>query len=130
VLEGKIPAACGEADDYFSLLPQDEYFFAVFSGLWQELGGTLQGKLRSGTAPVDQVPFSKYVSPPLSEVIRDINKFSNNIMARQLFLTLGTAETAKDAVHADAAHVSQSAVGLLPSDSEDSRDDFSRAQAC
>ncbi len=124
VLEGSIPAACGEADDYFSLLPQDEYFFAVFSALWQELGGTLQGKLRAGAAPADQVPFAKYVSPPLSEVIRDINKFSNNIMARQLFLTLGTAETARDA-----AHVSQSAVGLLPTDSKDSRDDFSRAQA-
>jgi serine-type D-Ala-D-Ala carboxypeptidase/endopeptidase (penicillin-binding protein 4) len=27
-------------------------------------------------------------SPPLAEVIRDINKFSNNVMARQLFLTL------------------------------------------
>ena len=27
-------------------------------------------------------------SPALSEVIRDINKFSNNVMARQLFLTL------------------------------------------
>ena len=129
VLEGSIPAACGETDDYFSLLPQDEYFFAVFSALWQELGGTLQGKLRAGTAPADQVPFAKYISPPLSEVIRDINKFSNNTMARQLFLTLGTAVTAKDAVHADAAHVSQSAVGLLPADSKDSRDDSSRAQA-
>jgi D-alanyl-D-alanine carboxypeptidase/D-alanyl-D-alanine-endopeptidase (penicillin-binding protein 4) len=28
-------------------------------------------------------------SPALSEVIRDINKFSNNVMAQQLFLTLG-----------------------------------------
>jgi D-alanyl-D-alanine carboxypeptidase/D-alanyl-D-alanine-endopeptidase (penicillin-binding protein 4) len=27
-------------------------------------------------------------SPSLSEVVRDINKFSNNVMARQLFLTL------------------------------------------
>ncbi len=90
VLEGSIPADCGEQDDYFSLLPQDEYFYAVFKALWQELGGTLQGKLRAGTAPADQVPFAKYISPPLSEVIRDINKFSNNIMARQLFLTLGT----------------------------------------
>lgn len=97
VLEGSIPANCGEMDDYFSLLPQDEYFFAVFSGLWQELGGTLQGKLRDGTAPADQAPFASYVSPPLSEVIRDINKFSNNIMARQLFLTLGTAAEANAA---------------------------------
>jgi D-alanyl-D-alanine carboxypeptidase/D-alanyl-D-alanine-endopeptidase (penicillin-binding protein 4) len=124
VLEGSIPAACGEADDYFSLLPQDEYFFAVFSGLWQELGGTLQGRLRSGTAPADQPPFSRYVSPPLSEVIRDINKFSNNIMARQLFLTLGTAETTNDA-----AHVAQSAAGLLPLYTKDSNDDFSNARS-
>jgi D-alanyl-D-alanine carboxypeptidase/D-alanyl-D-alanine-endopeptidase (penicillin-binding protein 4) len=29
------------------------------------------------------------VSPPLASVVRDINKFSNNVMARQLFLTLG-----------------------------------------
>ena len=28
-------------------------------------------------------------SPALSEVVRDINKYSNNVMARQLFLTLG-----------------------------------------
>jgi serine-type D-Ala-D-Ala carboxypeptidase/endopeptidase (penicillin-binding protein 4) len=122
VLEGSIPATCGEADDYFSLLPQDEYFFAVFSALWQELGGRLQGKLRFGAAPADQVPFAKYVSPPLSEVIRDINKFSNNIMARQLFLTLGTTEAA-----ADSAHFSRSA--LLPTDSQNSGDDSSRAQA-
>jgi D-alanyl-D-alanine carboxypeptidase/D-alanyl-D-alanine-endopeptidase (penicillin-binding protein 4) len=97
VLEGSIPATCGEADDYFSLLPQDEYFFAVFSSLWKELGGTLQGKLREGVAPADQTPFAMYVSPPLSEVIRDINKFSNNIMARQLFLTLGTTDDAANA---------------------------------
>jgi serine-type D-Ala-D-Ala carboxypeptidase/endopeptidase (penicillin-binding protein 4) len=91
VLDGSIPAGCGEGDDYFSLLSQDDYFFAVFSALWQELGGTLQGRLREGTVPAGQTPFAEYVSPPLSEVIRDINKFSNNIMARQLFLTLGMA---------------------------------------
>ncbi len=129
VLEGRIPATCGEADDYFSLLPQDEYFFAVFSALWQELGGTLQGSLRAGTAPADQVPFAKYISPPLSEVIRDINKFSNNIMARQLFLTLGTADTAKDAGPVDASAASQSAGVMLAADSHDSRDDLSRPQA-
>lgn len=97
VLEGRIPAGCGEADDYFSLLPQDDYFFAVFSALWQELGGTVQGSMREGIAPAGQAPFASYISPPLAEVIRDINKFSNNIMARQLFLTLGTAQGAAPA---------------------------------
>jgi len=122
VLEGKIPMACGEADDYFSLLPQDEYFFAVFSALWKELGGTLQGKLRAGTAPADQVPFAKYLSPPLSEVIRDINKFSNNTMARQLFLTLGTAAAT------DLANSPQSAGGLQLTDSRGKHDNFTSTQ--
>jgi len=91
VLEGTIPVDCGEVEDYFSLLPHGDYFFAVFSALWKEMGGTLQGGLREGRAPANQTAFSTHLSPPLSEVIRDINKFSNNIMARQLFLTLGTA---------------------------------------
>ena len=92
VLEGRIPAGCGETDEYFSLLPQDQYFFAVFSAIWKELGGTVQGRLRDGIAPAGEAPFARYVSPPLAEVIRDINKFSNNTMARQLFLTLGMAD--------------------------------------
>jgi D-alanyl-D-alanine carboxypeptidase/D-alanyl-D-alanine-endopeptidase (penicillin-binding protein 4) len=92
VLEGAIPKGCGETDDYFSLLPHDEYFFAVFGALWQELGGTVQGKIREGSAPVGQAAYATHVSTPLSEVIRDINKFSNNIMARQLFLTLGAQD--------------------------------------
>jgi D-alanyl-D-alanine carboxypeptidase/D-alanyl-D-alanine-endopeptidase (penicillin-binding protein 4) len=92
VLEGRIPAGCGETDEYLSLLPQDQYFFAVFSALWKEMGGTVQGRLRDGIAPAGEAPFARYVSPPLAEVIRDINKFSNNTMARQLFLTLGMAD--------------------------------------
>ncbi len=92
VLEGAIPANCGEVEDYISLLPHDDYFLAVFSALWKELGGTLQGKLRQGNTPANQPPFATRYSPPLAEVIRDINKFSNNTMARQLFLTLGAVE--------------------------------------
>lgn len=100
VLEGNIPENCGEAEDYFSLLPPDRYFFAVFAALWQELGGQIRGTVRSGTVP-DALPvFSTHLSPQLSEVIRDINKFSNNTMARQLFLTLGTSD-AKTASIAD-----------------------------
>ena len=91
VLEGTIQTDCGEVEDYVSLLSHDEYIFAVFRSLWEELGGKLQGTLREGSVPADQVAFSTWQSRPLSEAIRDINKFSNNTMARQLFLTLGAA---------------------------------------
>ena len=101
VLEGTIPLGCGEVEDYLSLLPHSEYFFAVFSSLWKELGGTLQGRLRAGNVTDGRAVFSTHFSPPLSEVIRDINKFSNNTMARQVFLTLGT-------------EVPESATSILP----------------
>ncbi|MDD4929374.1 MAG: D-alanyl-D-alanine carboxypeptidase/D-alanyl-D-alanine-endopeptidase [Gallionella sp.] len=91
VLEGQIPALCGEAHDYFSLLTPDEYFFSVFAALWHELGGQVTGSVRQGKYTGPQPAFSTHLSPPLSEVIRDINKFSNNTMARQLFLTLGSS---------------------------------------
>ncbi len=107
VLEGSIPAACGEVDDYFSLLPHNDYFFAVFSALWTELGGTVQGKWREGSAPINQTPFASRLSPPLSEVIRDINKFSNNTMARQLFLTLGTTNGQQGDIARSSATVQQ-----------------------
>ncbi len=124
VLEGSIPVNCGEGDDYFSLLPQGDYFFAVFSALWQELGGTLQGRLREGVVQAGQIPFAEYVSPPLSEVIRDINKFSNNIMARQLFLTLGMA-----GVSTGAALPGRYGEGVFRADDKDRRREFSSPQA-
>ena len=40
-----------------------------------------------GAVPATQPSFA-LVSPTLAEVIRDINKYSNNVMAQQLFLTL------------------------------------------
>ena len=124
VLEGSIPTICGEADDYFALLPPDEYFLATFSALWHELGGTLQGKLRKGAARVDQVPFAKYTSPPLAEVVRDINKYSNNIMARQLFLTLGTAD-----IPGNTAQATQIAGARLATEGKESRDEISNGSA-
>jgi D-alanyl-D-alanine carboxypeptidase/D-alanyl-D-alanine-endopeptidase (penicillin-binding protein 4) len=129
VLDGTIPEICGETDDYFSLLPQDEYFFAVFSALWQELGGTIKGTLRSGIVSAEQIPFSKYISPPLSEVIRDINKFSNNSMARQLFLTLGTANMAGNAGNAASASASEITKKLLPTENKDQGGDRAPLQA-
>jgi D-alanyl-D-alanine carboxypeptidase/D-alanyl-D-alanine-endopeptidase (penicillin-binding protein 4) len=107
VLEGVVPTDCGEADNYFSLLSHDEYFFAVFRSLWEELGGTLHGTLRAGSAPVDKVAFSTWWSRPLAEAIRDINKFSNNIMARQLFLTLGAAGGYPASIERSVAEITQ-----------------------
>jgi D-alanyl-D-alanine carboxypeptidase/D-alanyl-D-alanine-endopeptidase (penicillin-binding protein 4) len=97
-LTGSYPALCGERDKAISLLPHTRYFDAVFRSLWQEMGGVLSGKTRDGTATNSATLFSTHYSQPLSELIRDINKYSNNVMARQLLLSLSLNVTSPSPV--------------------------------
>jgi len=94
VLQGTFSPSCGERAKYISLLPHAGYMNAVFRSLWQELGGTFSGELREDVVPSSATLFSTHSSAPLSELIRDINKFSNNVMARQLFLSLSISPSA------------------------------------
>ena len=89
VLTGTYPASCGEKTWNLGLLPLPQYVLGVFSDIWTSLGGTLSGSVRDGAAPADARLWAIQESPPLADVVRDINKFSNNVMARQLYLTLG-----------------------------------------
>ena len=91
---GSMPAACGERYWNASLLAQPNYVYGVFKQLWEELGGTITGGWRDGAVPAEARLLASAVSASNAEMVRDINKFSNNVMARQLFLTLG-AETLK-----------------------------------
>lgn len=94
VLTGSYSASCGEKNWHLGLLPHNDYVRGVFEQLWRELGGTWRGSVRDGTVPAEARQLAAIESAALSETVRDINKFSNNVMARQLFLTLG-AETGK-----------------------------------
>ncbi len=91
VLQGDYPVGCGEREHNLSVLPHTRYVGALFRAVWKELGGTLRGNERDGMADSNARLFSTHRSEPLCAIIRDINKFSNNVMARQLFLTLGEA---------------------------------------
>ena len=80
-----------------SLFDHDKYAINIIRGFWQELlGGEIKGKNLIDNMPKDAKPVAVVWSPDLVEVIRDINKFSNNTMAKQLFLTIG-ARNRKDA---------------------------------
>jgi serine-type D-Ala-D-Ala carboxypeptidase/endopeptidase (penicillin-binding protein 4) len=70
-------------------LQHDTFAFGLFSSLWKEVGGTFSGKLRKGQMPVDATPALVWRSKPLGEIVRSINKNSNNVMTRQLLYTLG-----------------------------------------
>jgi D-alanyl-D-alanine carboxypeptidase/D-alanyl-D-alanine-endopeptidase (penicillin-binding protein 4) len=89
VLTGTFPASCEQKTWRIGLLPHGEYVRGVFEQLWTELGGTLKGGVRDGIVPDAARELAAIESQTLAEMIRDINKFSNNVMARQLFLTMG-----------------------------------------
>lgn len=87
-LRGVFPAACGPKALHLSPWPADMQVGRLFSALWRELGGTFAGRVREGKAPVGASVLAVNESPALGEVVREINKYSNNVMARQVFLTL------------------------------------------
>ena len=89
LIQGVYPITCGERVQNVRLLSHPDYLYATFRSLWEEMGGSLQGSLQEGMVSDDAILFSTHRSAPLAELIRDINKFSNNVMTRQLFLSLG-----------------------------------------
>jgi D-alanyl-D-alanine carboxypeptidase/D-alanyl-D-alanine-endopeptidase (penicillin-binding protein 4) len=89
VLTGVFPGACPEQRWNIAVQDHPQFVLGVFQQLWAELGGSLAGGVRDGAVPAEARPIAVLPSPTLAEVVRDINKFSNNVMARQLFLTLG-----------------------------------------
>ena len=86
---GEYPASCGERDMNVALYRPEDYLSALLRELWTELGGSWEGKLRDGIVSPGARLLYTHESEPLALAVRDINKFSNNVMARQLFLTLG-----------------------------------------
>ncbi len=101
---GNYTAGCGEKQWPIAFAEPRTYGARLVVGLWREMGGVLTGSVRESVAP-SQPPTFELSSPTLAEVVRDINKFSNNVMAQQLFLTLGysqrgagTPEQARDVV--------------------------------
>jgi D-alanyl-D-alanine carboxypeptidase/D-alanyl-D-alanine-endopeptidase (penicillin-binding protein 4) len=99
---GTYPAACGERDLNVALLSPEDYVAGMIRHLWTELGGGWTGSLRDGTTPAGARLLYTHESEPLGEIVRDINKFSNNVMARQLYLTLA-AELGGPPARAEAA---------------------------
>ena len=94
---GTYRTRCGSHSISHSLLPNNEYTYRLFVALWRALGGQLDGGYRVSSTPTGTptgTPESAQLllmrpSEPLADIITGINKFSNNVMSRQLLLTIG-----------------------------------------
>ncbi|MES2101355.1 MAG: D-alanyl-D-alanine carboxypeptidase/D-alanyl-D-alanine-endopeptidase [Pseudomonadota bacterium] len=88
---GGYATSCAEKSWAIAYADPERYSARALLGMWKEIGGRIGGTARNGVAPSTPPTFES-VSPALAEVVRDINKYSNNVMAQQLFLTLGLTQ--------------------------------------
>jgi D-alanyl-D-alanine carboxypeptidase/D-alanyl-D-alanine-endopeptidase (penicillin-binding protein 4) len=100
LVRGQWGAACGERELAHLALPHDEFTVHAVSALWRDLGGRLKGRVLDKRAPDRDTlypkgedgkplqPFAEHQSQALPVVIREINKTSDNLAARNLLLSL------------------------------------------
>lgn len=106
ILTGSYRLGCGDKTwplQPYPLTPTD-FDGALFRGLWQAMGGKLDGLVQSGPVPAEAALLTTWTSAPLREVLGSINKFSNNVMTRMMMLTL---DRDANQTPANAAHAAQ-----------------------
>jgi D-alanyl-D-alanine carboxypeptidase/D-alanyl-D-alanine-endopeptidase (penicillin-binding protein 4) len=104
---GRYPVSCGEREWPVAYPEPEAYAPRVMQASWQVAGGKLTGQVRYGTRSASARLLLEAPSLPLSEIIQDINKFSNNVMAQQLYLTLSSELGAPGRFEASRVRLSQ-----------------------
>jgi len=104
---GGFPTGCGEKSWAVAYADPRTYSLRAIGGMWAEMGGRVGGQMREGRVPAGLKPAFDFESPPLAEVVRDINKYSNNVMAQQVFLTLGLTQKQRGTFEASRSALGQ-----------------------
>lgn len=87
-VSGPYSVTCGEQSNMVAVLDHREFIEALFSAAWEEAGGTWEGEavIERHVDPSLPVVIRWQAERTLADVVRDVNKFSNNVMARHLLL--------------------------------------------
>ncbi len=93
--EGQYPSACGERVWPVAYQDPASYAARAMEGLWRAGGGSITGQVHPGLTPAAARLLYRAPSLPLSDIISDVNQWSNNVMAQQVFLTLGRLAPAR-----------------------------------
>jgi D-alanyl-D-alanine carboxypeptidase/D-alanyl-D-alanine-endopeptidase (penicillin-binding protein 4) len=97
-LRGDFPHRC-EATARLQLLDRDVIAERLVRAVWASLGGRWQrppGSVREAATPPDAASIAVHESRPWGEVLRSVNKRSDNPLSRLLFLQLGVAAMTLD----------------------------------
>lgn len=87
--KGRYAKACDKRVLYRRVTEAEDHFQHYFLPLWQQLDGGFDGTIAKRSVPKNKSLAISEASISLAEAVRYINKYSNNVMTRQVLLTLG-----------------------------------------
>jgi serine-type D-Ala-D-Ala carboxypeptidase/endopeptidase (penicillin-binding protein 4) len=117
---GSYAASCGEREWFVSLLSHDAFFEGSLRWMWKRVGGVgTIGAVKFGPIPAQAQLLDTHVSLPLTAAVSDVNKFSNNVMARHLLLTV---DRTQNGVPAQTARGAKSITAWLKKEGVDTSD--------
>jgi len=93
-VQGEYPVSCG--DKYLDVNWQGaEYVGELFYNAWEDVGGrwtqSEKTAIRKASVPENAILLTEHTSLTLAEILIEMNKTSNNVMARALYLSLSRA---------------------------------------
>lgn len=98
ILHGTFPRNCNAATS-INVLDRKDYIDRLFRAIWRSLGGSFNGEAREATsitaggqAEAGTRLLTDHVARALPEVLRDMNKTSDNTLARLVYLSIGGLE--------------------------------------
>ncbi|MCU0974919.1 MAG: D-alanyl-D-alanine carboxypeptidase/D-alanyl-D-alanine-endopeptidase [Steroidobacteraceae bacterium] len=88
VVTGNLSRDCPPQTERRVIMRPADYAYGTFRRLWEDQGGSVAGGMRRGPTPPQSRELLSQESLTLAEIVRVVNKFSSNVMARTLVLTL------------------------------------------
>ncbi|MEM7540065.1 MAG: D-alanyl-D-alanine carboxypeptidase/D-alanyl-D-alanine-endopeptidase [Pseudomonadota bacterium] len=89
---GSMPASCRKYDLARTALSHPAYVYGMFKFLFRQWGGRIEGTYKNDEVEAQETPRLVWRGRELAEIIRPLNKWSNNLMTRQLLLTLAAVQ--------------------------------------
>lgn len=96
-VRGNYPRRCGQSRLPIRIAAQDWLWESWVKEIWLQLGGKFAGpqggQVIKGVTPTNTIAIYTHFGKPLSDLIKQVNKWSSNVMARHLELAVaGTPE--------------------------------------
>ncbi len=91
-VKGQMGVKCPGFERYIALFDHAQFAYRLFAKAWRDAGGTISAKPEKSKIPEQAKLLVSWTSPrPMLELLSEINKRSNNPMARSVFLELSAA---------------------------------------